>query len=75
MENLLSASTEFVEMFEAVFGNDWDLTKDRIKDPAYVEPKGTFVNPGVEDEDNNWANRGSLLRAYRSLKQLLIQAT
>jgi hypothetical protein len=33
----------------------------------YISPKGTFIVPLVEDEQNNWANRGSLLSAYREL--------
>ncbi|MDT7855091.1 hypothetical protein RQM47_00380 [Rubrivirga sp. S365] len=61
----------FASSFELVFDNDWDVTKDRIADEHFVSPSGTFINPSVEDEHNNWANRGSLLADYRRLRELM----
>jgi hypothetical protein len=31
----------------------------------------TFLNPGVEDEVEDWGNRARLLEAYRALKKEL----
>jgi len=67
---LLDAVARFVDSFELVFDGDWELTHGRIADPECVI-KGTFIHPNVEDESNNWGNRGSLLRSYRHLKALL----
>lgn len=61
----------FLDRFELVFDNDWDMTKDCIASGGMISPKGTFLDPAVGDESNNWANRGSLLNSYRSLKALL----
>lgn len=33
----------------------------------YVMPGSSFLEPGVDDESNNWANRGALLSSYRAL--------
>ncbi len=68
---LTNAAAEFVRYFELVFDNDWDHTKNIIQDPErYI--KGTFANPGVGDEENNWANRARILESYRRLKALLV---
>ena len=69
LRKLLDAYQDFLADFEIVFGNDWDLTKDRINDDAFVA--GTFIEPNVPDESDNWANRGSLLASYRALKALI----
>ena len=36
-----------------------------------ISTKGTFLNPKVDDEIENWGNRGALLNKYRELKELL----
>jgi hypothetical protein len=33
-----------------------------------IAEDGTFVNPGVEDEEEDWGNRARLLGAYRALR-------
>lgn len=68
----LSALMSFWSSFEAVFGDaDWPTTLCNLQDDAkyLIDPNGTFLEPGVEDESNNWGNRGSLLASYRRLKQ------
>lgn len=70
LHELLDACREFLAHFENVFDHDWEQTKDRIGDADFVP--GTFLAPGVPDESDNWANRGSLLASYRRLKQLLV---
>ncbi len=36
-----------------------------------IAKDGTFINPKVEDEFEDWGNRGALLKEYRKLKELL----
>jgi hypothetical protein len=36
-----------------------------------ISPGGTFLEPKIEDEVENWGNRAALLEAYRKLKKLL----
>jgi hypothetical protein len=71
MQELEEAISRFATMFELVFDNDWEMTKICISDSSYVEDNATFINPGVNDEDNNWGNRGSLLSAHRNLVKVL----
>ena len=69
LHDFVEAAGNFLADFENVFGHDWEQTKDRIGDANFVA--GTFLAPGVPDESDNWANRGSLLASYRRLKSLL----
>ncbi len=72
MAELLKAVDAFARMFELVFDNDWPTTQRNIADPTnLIEEQGTFIQPLVEDERNNWANRGALLDAYRRLLQCM----
>jgi hypothetical protein len=34
-----------------------------------IADNGTFVNPKVHDEVEDWGNRGRLLAAYRALRK------
>lgn len=71
----LSSLMRFWCSFEAVFGQaDWEMTRDVLTCDTldwYIHPNGTFLEPGVEDESNNWGNRGALLDSYRRLKHQL----
>lgn len=41
-------------------------------EPIYmVAPDGTFLQPKVEDETEDWGNRGRLLSLYRELKKMI----
>jgi hypothetical protein len=65
LNNLIS---EFLVSFSLVFDLDWDHTKMCIEESKfYIDSDGSFLNPGVEDEENNWANRARLLDSYRNL--------
>ena len=66
LKNLL---TEFMSSFELVFGHDWEFSQGCLRDDSqhFIARGGTFLNPGVDDESNNWANRGHLLDVYRRL--------
>ena len=60
---------DFIDAFELVFGSaDWDFTREHIASEDLIRPSGNFLEPGVPDESNNWANRASLLSRYRRLK-------
>jgi hypothetical protein len=62
---------DFLGSFDRVFDNDWDMTKGIITDSEildiFVSPNATFLNPQVDDETNNWHNRGGLLENHRKL--------
>ena len=69
-QELKNKMTEFMQCFELVFDGDWDFSKGCLTDDSqhhYIVADGTFLVPKVADEDNNWANRGALLAAYREL--------
>ncbi len=72
-EKLDKAMSRFVSMFEFVFGStDWEYTKLCLKEPdSFVDPQGTFINPLVEDEGNNWSARSALLEAYRDVVEAM----
>lgn len=68
------AVADFLDKFELVFGDaDWPVTLANLQDDArfLIHEHGTFINPGVDDEDSNWHNRGSLLASYRLLRRIL----
>lgn len=56
--------SEFVGAFEIVFRYDWDYSKAMMGD----EEEGcNFIEPGLNDEIDNWGARGILLEKYRDL--------
>ncbi|PTT86899.1 hypothetical protein DBR42_12775 [Pelomonas sp. HMWF004] len=63
-ERIREALTEFVGAFEVVFRYDWVYTKIMIGDEA---DGATFIEPGLEDETEDWGARGTLLEKYRTL--------
>lgn len=36
-----------------------------------ISEEGTFLRPRIEDETEDWGNRGALLKAYRTLKMYI----
>ena len=69
-EELEARLSHFICAFEGLFDNDWDFTIGNLSDEfrdLFVSNDGTFLNPNVADEHNNWNNRGVLLDAYRDL--------
>ena len=74
LEELLATAETFLDSFDLVFDNDWDKTKSCMEDSEYfISAAGTFVHPQVDDESNNWANRGSLLEHYRELRNCMLR--
>jgi hypothetical protein len=63
--------SDFVSSFEEVFDHDWEMTKGCITEEFMIRESGTFLAPGVDDEFNNWGNRGALLESYRRLSEYL----
>jgi len=67
-EELMTAFSEFMGCFEVVFRHDWDYTKIMIGDE---EDGCNFLDPGLEDEVEDWGARGALLESYRHLSTLM----
>jgi len=67
-KELQDALAEFVGAFEVVFRYDWPYTKIMFGDEA---EGATFVEPGLEDESDDWGARGALLEKYRRLVSLM----
>ena len=66
----------FLTSFKLVFGYDWEFSRDIFQSDSlgwYIQDGHTFLNPGVEDESNNWGNRGGLLASYRHLLAVMEQ--
>ncbi len=62
------ALTGFVGAFEIVFHYDWAYTREMIGD----EVKGAnFIEPGLDDETEDWGARGALLEKYRQLIKVM----
>lgn len=72
--------TKFIDAFEQVFDKDWAYTKENLGIPGnsaddensipFISYNGTFINPEVDDETENWGHRAILLDQYRRLKRL-----
>lgn len=68
-ERFLSLVNEFLSATIFIFDMDWEHTKYCMLDiKSFVSSRGTFIDPQVEDEGNNWGNRPGYLEAYRKLK-------
>jgi hypothetical protein len=66
--------SDFIFAFEGVFDNDWEFTQNNISPEhadLFIGKGGSFLNPLVSDEGNNWGNRGALLSAYRNLVETM----
>lgn len=73
-QEIVELASEFLERFRLVFEYDWEFTQATLQIPAeshFIAAGGTFINPGISDESNNWANRGALLSTYRRLDAVL----
>lgn len=66
---LEKAVAELVGAFEVVFRYDWEYTALVMQ--GMVMDDSTFVEPGVEDESEDWGSRGALLEKYRALVSLM----
>jgi hypothetical protein len=61
---------QFIFGLETVFHEDWGMTRDCLSGPnPLISAKGTFLYPNVEDQSDNWGNRGGFLHRYRAVKR------
>lgn len=64
--------TEFIYSTEYTFDWDWDHSKYCFEDlDLFVSENGTFLEPNVEDEGSDWANREGFLNSFRKLKSFM----
>ncbi|QMV74396.1 hypothetical protein HS961_17015 [Comamonas piscis] len=61
-DELQRAISEFVGAFEVVFRYDWNYSSEMIGDAG-----ASFLEPNVENENEDWGARGVLLERYRVL--------
>jgi predicted house-cleaning noncanonical NTP pyrophosphatase (MazG superfamily) len=64
----------FVGGTQAIFEWDWEHTKSCLDGESlqyFIASNGDFLNPNVDDEGNNWANRVAFLESYRKLKSFM----
>ncbi|MDM8181768.1 TIR domain-containing protein [Marinobacter salarius] len=67
-KELFGLISDFLSAYYVIFEIDWEHTKLCLENPdSFISSSGTFINPGVADEENNWGNRPMLLNAYRRL--------
>jgi hypothetical protein len=69
---LTKAVAEFMWAFEQVFHHDWGYAQAMLL-PAngMIAENGTFLEPRVADEVDDWGYRAMLLERYRKLKALM----
>jgi hypothetical protein len=69
---LTKAVAEFTWAFEQVFHHDWPYARAMLL-PAngMIAEDGTFLEPRVADEVDDWGYRAMLLERYRKLKALM----
>lgn len=71
-KDLFRLISDFLSAYYAIFEMDWEHTKTCLENPEYfISSSGTFINPRVNDEGNNWGNRPMLLNAYRKLVEYI----
>jgi hypothetical protein len=71
-KDLFRLISEFLSAYYLIFDMDWEHTKSCLESPEYfISPLGTFINPKIDDEGNNWGNRPMLLNAYRKLVEYI----
>lgn len=68
---LETALAKFAYAFEQVFHHDWDYTLGAITGAGWIAEDGTFLEPKVADEMDDWNHRGTLLEAYRELQAVM----
>jgi len=71
---LHDALTELVWAFEMVFHHDWDYAQVMLNPfNGMIGEGGTFLEPRVADEQEDWGNRAMLLERYRRLKAVMAE--
>jgi hypothetical protein len=73
-DDLREALARFMGAFEEVFERDWEYARAMLSTAnvdGFIAPDATFLNPGVEDEAEDWGARGELLERYRELLRVM----
>jgi hypothetical protein len=71
-QELRAAIAEFVWAFEMVFHHDWRYAQSMLLPfNGMIAEGGTFIEPRVEDEEEDWGFRAILLEKYRKLKGVM----
>jgi hypothetical protein len=69
---LTTALAQFIWAFEQVFHHDWPYAQSMLLPfNAMIAEGGTFLDPRVADEADDWGYRAMLLERYRTLKALM----
>lgn len=76
LQRLLVSLADFLVNVRLVLHDDWEYTEAHIQGNASsrapsIHPDGTFLEPNITDESNNWGNRGAFLGSYRRLVEQL----
>ncbi|MBK9730020.1 MAG: toll/interleukin-1 receptor domain-containing protein [Chitinophagaceae bacterium] len=64
----------FVLSTQNIFDLDWEHTKSCLDSgsiQSYIDPRGNFLEPNVEDEGSNWGNRVGFLESFRKLERFM----
>lgn len=68
----LELVNEFVSSTLFIFDLDWGHTRACMEDiNTFVNSRGTFLEPKVDDEGSNWGNRPGFLMAFRRLNSFM----
>jgi len=71
-KELTVALSEFMWAFEQVFHHDWPYARVMLNPMnGMIAEDGTFLEPRVSDETDDWGYRAMLLARYRKLKALM----
>jgi hypothetical protein len=69
---LQNALVELMWAFEMVFHHDWPYTRVMLVPfNAMIAEDGTFLEPRVANEVEDWCHRAMLLERYRKLRSLM----
>ncbi len=64
-------SKEMMGIYKETEEQKMNAEKLGLTSISMIADNGTFLNPKIEDEIEDWGYRGALLEKYRELKELL----
>ncbi|MEK6233608.1 MAG: hypothetical protein N2C14_02765 [Planctomycetales bacterium] len=67
-DELETAVAEFAWSVEELFDRDWQYTEHMF--PA-IGDGGTFLDPNLDDEAEDWGNRAIFLERFRKLRRVM----
>ena len=66
LDEFETAVAEFVWSVEELFDRDWQHTESMF---SSIEDGGTFLEPNLDDEAEDWGNRAFFLERFRKLRR------